>query len=230
MKARRQRIASITLKIANLTEKCIKLKNRISKLQQTLKTLRKESEAERDALILADAKNRLQSDPEEFKMFRTRLNRQPLTDEQRALFDSDPKDAGDAERDAPDSATSAATDTPRSTANSVDGAPAGTPDAGAAAAATPDSTEHAAPDESRSRANHLDGDAAPTKQRSTQAAAPSQPASDGQDPSATPKQIDFVEALIAKRPEEARNIGIDAASLATLSRKKASWVIKTLKG
>lgn len=224
MKSRPERIAALKAKIAELTEKWTKLKNRISKLEQTRRTLLKQSKVERDRLILADARSRIDNDPKELEMFRQRL-----TDEERASFDSVSKDVRDIERDTPDSPTHAAT-TPRPAANSVDGAPADAPDADAADADTPDPTANAAPDESRSRDDDLDGDAAPAKQRPTQVAATNHTAPDTQDPRATVKQLDFIKALIIQSPEEARKIGIDATSLSTLSRKKASWVIKRLKG
>ena len=184
----------------------------------------------RDALILADAKNRLQADPKEVETLRKRLDEQALTDEQRALFNLPPKNGGDAERDAPNSATETTSNTPRSAANNGDGAPAGTADPDAAEADTPDSTANAAPDESRSHANDVDVDAAPAEQRSAQAAAANQPAPHNQDPRATAKQLDYIKTLIAQRPEEARQIGMDAESLSTMSRKKASWAIKRLNG
>ena len=200
MKSRAERIAATMEKIADLKGKWTTLKNRISRLEQTLKTLLKHSETERDALILTDAKNRLQADPKEVETLRKRLDEQALTDEQRALFNLPPKNGGDAERHAPNSATETMSNTPRSTANNGDGASAGTADPDAAEADTPDSTANAAPDESRSHAN--DVDAAPAEQRSAQAAAANQPAPHNQDPRATAKQLDYIKALIAQRPEK----------------------------
>ncbi len=63
MKSRAERIAAITEKIAELTGKWTKLKNRISRLEQTLKTLLKHSETERDMRIPGQTDHRFRPKP-----------------------------------------------------------------------------------------------------------------------------------------------------------------------
>ena len=67
-------------------------KNRRAKLENELEDLLKRREDQRDAVISADVRDRLEHDPEELARLQNRLDARPLTDEQRARFGLPPKD------------------------------------------------------------------------------------------------------------------------------------------
>ena len=96
-----------------------------------------------------------------------------------------------------------------------------------ATAASPDSATDAAEGVPQSPVNNVHGDAAPSEQKAQPARA-DDPASVKPDDRPTEKQINYVKSLIAKNPDRAEKIGVDAKSLPTLSRRKASWIIKHL--
>ena len=93
-----------------------------------------------------------------------------------------------------------------------------------ARAVSPDAATDAPDDKPPSSAD-VDGDAAPSQSKA-RPAGPSASAEPGDE--STEKQLKFIKDLIATHPDKARKIGIDSESLSTLSKQKASWVIKQL--
>ena len=247
MKSRAERIVELKRCIAELTAKENKYSARREKLEAKLKALEDKDDTERNALILDDCKCRLDSDPKEFEQLRKRLDQRKLTDEQRRLFGLPPKN-NPAKPDAARSATDPAGDGHQ--------APA-TADSDSATTAQPDATESDAPesatvpasDEHQSSAPDVDGESAAPAH--VDAVGPHTPASAADPnpvdavvalsgkvspkpakpaPGATARQIAFITNLIAQNPDAAQQIGVDVQTIHTMSRSKASWVIKTLKG
>ena len=72
-------------------------------------------------------------------------------------------------------------------------------------------------------------DTAPAEPMSPEPARASEPAPAEPEQKATAKQITFLKALIVQHPDAAQRLGIDIESLSSMSPRKASWAIKTLK-
>ena len=195
-------IAHVQKRIAAVTNKETQQKNRRVNLEGRLKTLHQKQDARRDDLILAHAKGRLENDPGELEEFRNRLNA-----EQRKLFDLPAKGNGATGRDAPDPATDTASD----------------------AAKPANSVQDTAPAEPMSPAPARASEPAPAEPMPPEPARASEPAPAEPEQKATAKQITFLKALIVQHPDAAQRLGIDIESLSSMSRRKASWAIKTLK-
>ena len=195
-------IAHVRKRIAAVTNKETQQKNRRVNLEGRLKTLHQKQDARRDDLILAHAKGRLENDPGELEEFRNRLNA-----EQRKLFDLPAKGNGATGRDAPDPATDTASD----------------------AAKPANSVQDTAPAEPMSPAPARASEPAPAEPMPPEPARASEPAPAEPEQKATAKQITFLKALIVQHPDAAQRLGIDIESLSSMSRRKASWAIKTLK-
>ena len=195
-------IAHVRKRIAAVTKKETQQKNRRVNLEGRLKTLHQKQDARRDDLILAHAKGRLENDPGELEEFRNRLNA-----EQRKLFDLPAKGNGATGRDAPDPATDTASD----------------------AAKPANSVQDTAPAEPMSPAPARASEPAPAEPMPPEPARASEPAPAEPEQKATAKQITFLKALIVQHPDAAQRLGIDIESLSSMSRRKASWAIKTLK-
>ena len=211
-------IAHVQKRIAAVTNKETQQKNRRVNLEGRLKTLHQKQDARRDDLILAHAKGRLENDPGELEEFRNRLNA-----EQRKLFDLPAKGNGATGRDAPDPATDTASDAAKP-ANSVqDTAPAEPMSPAPARASEPAPAEPMPPEPARA------SEPAPAEPMPPEPARASEPAPAEPEQKATAKQITFLKALIVQHPDAAQRLGIDIESLSSMSRRKASWAIKTLK-
>ena len=128
-------------------------------------------------------------------------------------------------QDAPASPAATADANRQSPANGLDDDAAGTPD-DSAQADLPDSATDAAADKPQSPTANVVGDA-PSEQK-TRPDKANDPAPVNPNDRPTAKQIQYIEVLIEKFPDQAQKIGIDAKSLRTLTKRKASWVIKQL--
>ena len=205
-----------------------------------------ESVFDRNALILEDCKDRLDSDPRERERLRKRLDQRKLSDEQRRLFDLPPKnDLG--KPDAARPATDSATDEPQAPAINADGGAATTDHPDAVEPDAPQSATDPACDEPQPPANRADGDSATTDHSdATKADAPelaTDPASDeGQSPATNvvgdPAAPAHADAVGPDTPESAPPTGSDtppslanrADAGATRSRRVSAQPAKPVVG
>ena len=103
----------------------------------------------------------------------------------------------------------------------------------------PDAPAEAIPPAAASEANYgqssppaasVEEKEAPAEQDSPRPVEGHDPAAVEPAPPATDPQLGFIRRLIARDPDAAQKIGISPDSLPTLSKRKASWVIRALQG
>ena len=222
-----KRIATLDKQCGDLKKKEDRYKNRRVKKEQEIKTLQNKSAGAYDAILLALVKaepaehRRLAAQVDEcLTTFRSSspLNEPRMDGEQ--LPDVGPDVTVDSQhQDAPNSQTATTDDNQESPTTSLDGDAPGTPDENATAD-SPTSPTAAADDKPHPPPNRAAAGAAPSGQKSPR---PGEP-----DEGITQKQIPFIIDLIARNPAPAKRIGITPESVRSLSRRKASWVIKEL--
>ena len=225
MRSLDEHIAYVESKIAHVAGKEDQYKCRRTKLEQKLKTLHKRREAQRNSLLLAALQDRIDNDPEELAKLQKTLDKLDLSDDQRALVGLPANDTRNAAAAVPDSGSDTPATTPRSPANSAGRDAVRALDPNGTPAAPPDSATDTADDEPSSPTNPVAGDAGPSQPKAppSRATASAEP---GDEPSE--KQLKFIEDLLSKYPDKGQKIGVDSESLPTLSKAKASWVIKQL--
>ena len=192
--------------IAALDGKVDRYRNRRAKKGQQRQTLRRKRQNAADAILLTLVK----ADPAE---------RQSLLDQQgERLTTLLPSSLHQLlqHQDAPASPAATADANRQSPANGLDDDAAGTPD-DSAQADLPDSATDAAADKPQSPTANVVGDA-PSEQK-TRPDKANDPAPVNPNDRPTAKQIQYIEVLIEKFPDQAQKIGIDAKSLRTMTKR-----------
>ena len=200
--------------IAALDGKVDRYRNRRAKKGQQRQILRRKRQNAADAILLTLVK----ADPADRQSLLDQLGERLTT-----LLPSSLHQLLQ-HQDAPASPAAAADANRQSPANGLDDDAAGTPDG--AQADLPDSATDAAADKPPSPTANVVGDA-PSEQK-TRSDKANDPAPVNPNDRPTAKQLQYIEVLIKKSPDQAQKIGIDAKSLPTLSKRRASWVIKQL--
>ena len=165
----------------------------------------------------------------------TKRNRKTASARKKAVRPAKVSDPAAVEANQPDAPAEAIPPAAASEANHCESPPP----AASGEADQPDAPAEVIPPAAASEANHgespppaasVEENDAPAEQDSPRPVEGHDPAAVEPAPPATEPQLGFIRRLIARDPDAAQKIGISADSLPTLSKPKASWVIRTLKG
>ena len=221
-----EQIAHVKQKISVLAAKEGTYKNRRVKLENKLNGLVKRRDARVDFLHLTALRKQIKDDPEELAKLQEILGKLSLSDQDRGLLGLPPQNTSSTAAHAPDSGRDTGDTAAGAAANGTDPDTSGAPDPDGTSAAPPDSTTDTAAGKAPSPADPVDAGAEPPQPKAPPAG--TNASVDPSDEKITEKQLLYLKDLVAKHPDQAKQIGIDAASLSTLSKGKASWAIKQL--